>query len=49
MSMDVLKKGYLNSRKTYYIHKVKLEEQISHKDRVVSQMNGFLLMYELKR
>ena len=49
MSMDVLKQSYLASRKTYYIHKAKLEEQAQHKDRVVSQMNGFLLMYELKR
>ena len=47
--MDLIKANYFRLRKIYYYQKIKLEEQIHYKERIASQMNGFLLMYELKR
>lgn len=49
VSMDLIKANYRRVRKIYYHQKIKLEEQIHYKERIASQMNGFLLMYELKR
>lgn len=47
--MSAFKQSYLNFRKRYQKAKLKLEEQLQVKERIASKLNGFLLVYELKR
>jgi len=47
--MSAFKQSYLSMRKRYILTKKIVENQLIVKERVASQLNGLLLMTELKR
>jgi len=48
-SLDMIKGNYKSVKRVYFQHKSKLKDQLIRKERIANQMNGFLLMYEMKR
>jgi hypothetical protein len=48
-SIDQIKDEYTYKKNRFHDSKIKLEESRHYKDRVKNQMNGFLIMYEVKK
>ena len=48
-SLDLIRGEYKFKKRRYMESKLKLDELRHYKDRVKNQMNGFLIMYEVKR
>ncbi len=49
MSLDLIRGEYKFKKRRYVESKLKLDELRHYKERVKNQMNGFLIMYEVKR
>jgi hypothetical protein len=47
--MDLIRDEYKSKKRRYTETKIKLDELRHYKERVKTQMNGFLIMYEVKR
>jgi len=47
--IDMIKDDYTQKRQRYQDAKMKLEEVKQHKANIKEQMNGFLIMYEVKK
>jgi hypothetical protein len=48
-SIDLIRGEYKFKKRRYMESKLKLDELRHYKERVKNQMNGFLIMYEVKR
>ena len=48
-SIDLIRGEYKFNKRRYMESKLKLDELRHYKERVKTQMNGFLIMYEVKR
>jgi len=48
-SIDLIRSEYKFKKRRYMESKLKLDELRHYKERVKNQMNGFLIMYEVKR
>jgi hypothetical protein len=48
-SIDLIRGEYKFKKRRYMESKLKLDELRHYKERVKTQMNGFLIMYEVKR
>ncbi len=48
-SLDLIKGDYKFKKARYQDAKLKLDELRVYKEKVKNQMNGFLIMYEVKR
>lgn len=47
--IDLIKDEYHYKKNRYHDSKMKLDESRHYKERVKNQMNGFLIMYEVKK
>ena len=47
--MDLIRGEYKFKKRRYLESKLKLDELRHYKERVKNQMNGFLIMYEVKK
>ena len=48
-SIDLIRGEYKFKKRRYMESKLQLDELRHYKERVKNQMNGFLIMYEVKR
>ena len=48
-SIELIRGEYKFKKRRYMESKLKLDELRHYKERVKNQMNGFLIMYEVKR
>lgn len=49
MTIDQIRDDYRYKKNRYHDAKMKLDELRHYKERVKNQMNGFLIMYEVKK
>jgi hypothetical protein len=49
LSLDGIKDDYAYKKNRFHDSKLKLDELRHYKEKVKNQMNGFLIMYEVKK